>query len=61
MSSPDLERQCERYARLKLWLAAFEYLLLLGTLASLTLTSTAGRWIEALSVELGAPYQVMFV
>jgi STE24 endopeptidase len=61
MNSSHLERQCERYARVKLWLSAFEYLLLLGTLASLTLTGAAGRWHGALSIELGAPYQAMFV
>jgi Zn-dependent protease with chaperone function len=61
MNSPNLERQCERYARLKLWLSAFEYLLLMGTLASLTLTGAAGGWLHALRIELGAPYLVMFV
>lgn len=61
MSSLDLERQCERYARLKLWLCACEYLLLLGTLAGLTLTGTADRWLRALTVEVGDPRRALFV
>jgi Zn-dependent protease with chaperone function len=61
MSSPDLERQCERYARLKLWLSACEYLLLLSTLASLTLTGVAGSWLRAVAIELPVPYQALFV
>ena len=32
MNAPDLEHQCERYARIKLWLSAIEFLVLLGTL-----------------------------
>ena len=61
MDSPDLEQQCERYARLKLWLSALEYLLLMGTLASLTLTGTADRWFRALTVALGEPLGALFV
>ncbi len=61
MDSSDLEQQCERYARLKLWLSALEYLLLLGTLASLTLTGTADRWFRALTVALGEPLGALFV
>src|ERR1051326_3015847 len=44
MNPPELDRQCERYARLKLWLSAAEYLVLLGTLVVLTATGLAAGW-----------------
>src|SRR5690242_17988335 len=61
MNSADLERQCDRYGRLKLWLAALEYLTLLGTLAGLTATGLAGGWFHTLTLQLRAPLHVFFV
>ncbi len=60
MSPPDLERQCERYARLKLWLSALEFLILLGTLVSLTLTGAAATWLQALNMEIREPWKALF-
>jgi STE24 endopeptidase len=61
MSLPDLERQCDRYARLKLWLSALEFVILVGTLASFTLTGAASAWFQALSSEVGEPWQASFL
>src|SRR5262249_7831149 len=61
MNSADLERQCDRYARVKLWLAALEYVVLLGVLAGLTITGIAGGWVHTLTLQLRSPLQVFFV
>lgn len=61
MSAIDLERQCERYARLKLWLSALEFMLLLGTLSGLTLTGAADRWSHALAARVGTPLEATFL
>ncbi len=61
MTPSDLDHQCEQYARLKLWLSAMEYLILLGSLVALTLTGTAGRWYHASQARTDAPWQSTFL
>jgi len=61
MNSADLERQCDRYASVKLWLAALEYLVLLGVLAGLTVTGVAAGWFHTLTLQLRSPLHVFFV
>jgi STE24 endopeptidase len=55
MTSSDFEQRCERYARLKLWLSALEFLVLLGTLAGLTLSGVADQWVHLLSSDARPP------
>jgi hypothetical protein len=61
MTAPDLEQQCERYARAKLWLSAVEYVILLGTLVGLTLTGAAAYWFDALGAAANAPWHTFFL
>jgi STE24 endopeptidase len=61
MTSPDFERRCEQYGRLKLWLSALEFLVLLGTLAGLTLSGTADRWFHTLAARASTPYGPLFL
>jgi STE24 endopeptidase len=60
MNSADLEQQCERYARLKLWLAALEYFTLFGALAGLTVSGIAGRWFHTLALQGWPPLPLFF-
>src|SRR4051794_26990939 len=61
MNSAELEQQCDRYARDKLWLAALEYLTLLGALAGLTVTGIAGGWFHTLRLQLRSPLHQFFL
>jgi STE24 endopeptidase len=61
MNPSDLDQQCERYARLKLWLSAAEYLVLLLTLTGLTLSGAADRWFQILQARAGMPWQGYFL
>src|SRR5687768_1748009 len=61
MTAPDLEQRCERYARAKLWLSAVEYVILLGTLAGMTLSGAARDWFEALGAAASAPWHTFFL
>jgi STE24 endopeptidase len=61
MTAADLEQQCERYAHLKLWLSAIEYVLLLGTLVTLTLTGQAERWFASLTALEDTPWRTFFL